>query len=243
MAWKVTASDTVERSLRRGNDAESEIVLRIVVLMSIQLGPEYGSDMTGIVSLMRTILIDSKASLAVRCACATALAICIFNGEFEREVNLQALDALSSVCLSAKSRWAANTASLFCASINAWAFLLLKASSHYLQETLKQDIARVCAYLENSQLEVRIVAGETLALLYEMARDVYGEDFRPANHRSTLLELQNMSTDSVKYRAKRDRRLQRASFREIMSGIKVDGGILFKIDMCQALNYFLPQDW
>ena len=68
---------------------------------------------------------------------------------------------------------------------------------------------------------MRIATGETLALLYELGRELNGEDFRPPNHHNSIELLEMLASDSLKYRAKRDRRVQRSSFRQILAAIKV----------------------
>lgn len=74
--------------------------------------------------------------------------------------------------------------------------------------------------LESSHLEVRLSAGEAIALIYELGREFstdFQEDFTPE-----LVEtLRGLATDSHKYRAKKDRKQQRASFRDILRFIEV----------------------
>lgn len=59
-----------------------------------------------------------------------------------------------------------------------------------------------------------------MAVIYESANEVM-DDFKPPLHQHILGLLENLATESVKYRAKRERRLQRASFRDILSAVKV----------------------
>lgn len=84
-----------------------------------------------------------------------------------------------------------------------------------------RDLSRLCEYLESTQVDVRIAAGEAFAVLYELAGELYSDGFHPPTHQKTLEMLQEMSHDSSKHHNKRDRRVQRASFRDIYSAVKV----------------------
>lgn len=76
-------------------------------------------------------------------------------------------------------------------------------------------------YLESTHVDVRIAVGEALAVVYELAGELYSDGFRPPTHQKTLDVLQEMSHDSAKHHNKRDRRVQRASFRDIYAAVKV----------------------
>lgn len=74
--------------------------------------------------------------------------------------------------------------------------------------------------LESPHLDVRMAAGEALALVYESGREEnlsFEEDFA-LEIADTLKQL---ATDSHKYRAKKDRKQQRATFRDILQFIEV----------------------
>jgi len=68
-------------------------------------------------------------------------------------------------------------------------------------------------------VDMRIAAGEALALLYELQRDADSVTIDKDTHRSLCTTLHSLATDGQKSRAKRDLRLQRSSFREIASFI------------------------
>lgn len=74
--------------------------------------------------------------------------------------------------------------------------------------------------LNSPHLDVRISAGEALAVIFELGREVsdnYEQDWA-----LELVEvLKELATDSNKYRAKKDRKQQRASFRDILHYIEV----------------------
>lgn len=66
---------------------------------------------------------------------------------------------------------------------------------------------------------MRLAAGEALATVFELGRAYnanFGEDFIP----DLVDTLRQLATDSHKYRAKKDRKQQRATFRDILHYIE-----------------------
>ena len=68
-------------------------------------------------------------------------------------------------------------------------------------------------------VNLKVIAGEVLALMYEMGRDV-DKDFGGASNGLCDL-LRDLATDGSKHVAKKDRRVQRAGFRDILRAIEV----------------------
>lgn len=83
-----------------------------------------------------------------------------------------------------------------------------------------RSLEQLSELLESPHLDVRMSAGEALALIFELGRmesDDFAEDFA-MDLTDTLKQL---ATDSHKYRAKKDRKQQRATFRDILQFIEV----------------------
>ena len=73
--------------------------------------------------------------------------------------------------------------------------------------------------LENDDLNLRIAAGEVIALIYELGRDV-DENFDAFV--SGLYDLlKELATDSSRYKAKREKKQQRSIFRDILKTVEV----------------------
>jgi hypothetical protein len=75
--------------------------------------------------------------------------------------------------------------------------------------------------LRSPHLEIRMTAGETIALILELGRehdDDFLEDFLP----DLVDATKQLATDSQKFRAKRDRRTQRATFRDVLRYVEED---------------------
>lgn len=87
------------------------------------------------------------------------------------------------------------------------------------------SLNRLRELLESPHLDVRLSAGEALAVIFELGRD-FSCDYEQ-NWALDLIEiLKELATDSNKYRAKKDRKQQRANFRDILHYIEVGSYIV-----------------
>lgn len=89
------------------------------------------------------------------------------------------------------------------------------------QQTTLPAIKNLLGLLQSAHLDVRMIAGEIFALLFESGRaqdDDFLEDYLP-----DLIDItKKLATDSHKFRAKRDRKTQRATFRDVLHYIEED---------------------
>ena len=83
-----------------------------------------------------------------------------------------------------------------------------------------RHLRRMTNLLETTDLNVRIAAGESLALMYEMARDFNKDFIGDSNGLCDL--LRDLATDGNKHKAKKDLRQQRSSFRDILKTVEVN---------------------
>ena len=73
--------------------------------------------------------------------------------------------------------------------------------------------------LENGDLSLRLATGEVIALIYETGRQI-DDDFDV--YVDGLYDLlKELATDSSKYRAKREKKQQRSTFRDILKTVEV----------------------
>ena len=84
---------------------------------------------------------------------------------------------------------------------------------------------RLVALLDCSDEDLRIGAGEAIAVIYEGARffdeDFGFEDATDADADELCDKLRQLATDSNKFRAKKDRKQQRSSFRDVLRAVEV----------------------
>lgn len=83
-----------------------------------------------------------------------------------------------------------------------------------------RSLNQLSELLTSPNLEVRLAAGEALAIAFELGREC-SEDFADEFVTDLVDTLRQLATDSHKYRAKKDRKQQRATFRDILHYIEV----------------------
>ncbi len=73
--------------------------------------------------------------------------------------------------------------------------------------------------LETGDLSLRIATGEVIALIYELGRDI-DENFD--GYINGLYDLlKELATDSSRHKAKREKKQQRSTFRDILKTVEV----------------------
>lgn len=78
---------------------------------------------------------------------------------------------------------------------------------------------KLCGFLASNLVDVRVAVGEALAVLHELGVENVDEEFRFANHPQLRQQLDQMAGDSAKYHAKKDKRLQKWTFRQCIDAI------------------------
>lgn len=118
-----------------------------------------------------------------------------------------------------------------------------RSRAKYLVDEAKITVVKkLLRLLDHESPEVRTAVGETIALLYE-ARDIdmenrssyTDEDDEQAEERSyeltddILVKLQQLSTESSKKKSKKERKMDRASFRDILATVEEGSGVKEKL--------------
>lgn len=86
--------------------------------------------------------------------------------------------------------------------------------------TFYSSINNLIGLLQSPHVEVRMACGEIIAVMLECGR-MFDEDFMDM-YLSDLIELTtDLAKDSQKFRAKKERKAQRASFRDVLRYLEV----------------------
>uniref|UniRef100_A0A5S6QYG2 Interferon-related developmental regulator N-terminal domain-containing protein n=1 Tax=Trichuris muris TaxID=70415 RepID=A0A5S6QYG2_TRIMR len=219
--WHLTFADNLERSSRKGNCVEVDLALRLVALLVLQTSTVDSEAVCRLTNTMKAMLTDGGQSMQLRARCATSLGICAFGIIEEPDEIISVVEALHSVWTHTKiGTSGASEAKLFCAALSSWALLVTAFPKRSLEEAILTNVPKVCAFLGSPSVDIRICAGETLALLYELAESMHSVRYEPPNDATTLATLQRLSTESTKHIGKKDKRNQRATFRDIHAAVK-----------------------
>lgn len=85
---------------------------------------------------------------------------------------------------------------------------------------LYRSIGNLLGMLESPHLDVRMAVGESLALILESGRE-HDENFLDEHLPRLIDATKLLATDSNKFRAKRDRKTQKATFRDVLRYLEV----------------------
>jgi len=239
---QMTICDIVERSLKKGKGAEIEASAKLSVLLGLQLhDPE--EVYKECKALMTQIVNDKTASPAARGSVATSLAgLCFLGGgEMAEVVNtMSVLENIFSASYS-KAEWSLpsfppEVTALHSACLSAWSLLLTLQSSGEVYRIANPLIQKFHGLLASSDVELRITAGEAIALILEFAYD-YDEDFEIEDMETLIQTLKSLATDSSKSRSKKDRKEQRSSFRDILRAVEEGDPPSEKVKFGQEVLY------
>lgn len=226
---RLTLSDCLERSLKKGSGEEQAAAASVFALLCIQLGgggeAEEGFRMLR--PTLTSILMDGSASIAARQSCARSLGMCCYVSAAEDGEDLiKSLALLESVFMSSyPSREGTlptpkpGSSGLHSAALQAWSLLVTLCPASRLKVLLHLHLPKLQACLQSSDVNYRIAVGETIALLVELGREI-DEDFEVDDSESLCESLKSLATDGNKHRAKNDRRKQRSIFREVLHYIE-----------------------
>ncbi|XP_077487842.1 interferon-related developmental regulator 1 isoform X1 [Amblyomma americanum] len=216
-----TVCDLVERGLRKGRGEEQGVSATLAALACVHYGA--GEESAGLFQTLRqpltTLLLDAAQAPPVRAKCATAIGLCCFVAESDNYPVVQScMESLWQALSGAKPSTGSTPASvLHGASLLAWGLLLTVAPVDRLLALAKSSMGRLQELLESPDLDLRIAAGEVIAIIYEVARD-YDDNFEEPPD-ALCNQLRQLATDSQKFRAKKERRQQRSTFRDVYRAV------------------------
>ncbi|KAK6176757.1 hypothetical protein SNE40_014996 [Patella caerulea] len=226
MDRKVTLSDSLTRCLRKGKGDEQALAATCFCLLFTQLGTDVEDIFNEIRPLMLSLMADNSVNLKARSKCALALAISSFLACDEIEQVKSVMKALEDVFRNSyrkgdKSVPTHNpeTCHFHSQALQAWCLLLSIAPTFIVNDIVSSHLVKLPDLLYSKDLDVKISAGETIAMMYELARET-NEDFEGDDIDNLCDLLKNLATDCQKSQARKERKQQRSSFRDILRTIE-----------------------
>uniref|UniRef100_A0A8C8AJ59 Interferon related developmental regulator 2 n=1 Tax=Otus sunia TaxID=257818 RepID=A0A8C8AJ59_9STRI len=222
---RLMLTDSLERCLKKGKGEEQALAGTVLTLLCLQMGsgPEGEEVFRSLKPLLVSVLTDSTASPGARQSCATALGMCCYIAAADLEDLVSCLSCLEGIFSppSAGEGGSAPTqhGPLHCSALQSWSLLLTICPPSHIKSVLDNRWLKLPPLLSSSSVALRILAGETIALVFELAQDVE-EDLCHQDTEFLRAQLKVLATESNKYRAKTDRRKQRSIFRDILRFIE-----------------------
>ncbi|KAH8334600.1 hypothetical protein KR059_012110, partial [Drosophila kikkawai] len=231
---KMTLMDFVEKSIRRGKGQEQVWGARLAPLLVLQLGGDEGFSKTMNQFLLTTVQ-DKSVGFDARAKCCTALGLLSFLACEDVGELVQLMQYFEAIFAGSYLRGddktpvsvTAEAGTLHAEALSAWGLLLtLIPSGDFVSlmttgQNMFPSIKKFLGLLQSTHLDVRMAAGETIALILESGR-AHDEDFLEEDIAELCEAVKQLATDSHKYRAKRDRKAQRATFRDVLRYLEED---------------------
>jgi len=221
---KITICDLIDKSLKKGKGAEMEAAAKLSILLALQLhdSEEVYKELQG---LLVQVVTDETANPTVRAALASSLGgLCFLGGgELSEVVNIMnTLEGIFSASFS-KPEWSLPSfpqeiQALHYSCLTAWSLLLTLLSSEEVHRQADSTVTKLRGLLLSSDVDIRIAAGEAIALVLEFAYD-HNEEYEPEDLDNLIDTIKELATDSSKSRSKKDRKEQRHIFRDILRGV------------------------
>uniref|UniRef100_A0A3B4TZZ1 Interferon-related developmental regulator 1 n=1 Tax=Seriola dumerili TaxID=41447 RepID=A0A3B4TZZ1_SERDU len=200
---RMTITDSIERCLKKGKGEEQRAAASLACLLCIQLGSGIESEevLKTLKPIFKNILADGSANIQARQAVSTYL--------FSHDHCCFLVDG---TCPSISPQ----TSQLYTNALLSWALLLTICTASQLKDILRKYLPKLPRLLESEDVNMRIAAGETIALLFELARDMDTFD----DWDELCDKLNALATDCNKHRAKTDKRKQRSVFRDVLKAVE-----------------------
>lgn len=229
---RATIMDIIEKSLKRGKGQEQALAARMAALLLIQLQGDEEVVKT-LAPLLQNIALDKAGNSDARAKCCLSLALLHYLGGDDVGdliILCQLFEGIFSGSYlkkdSTPSAATADAGTLHAAALGAWGLLLTLIPSGDVVSLIETkqilgSFKSLMGLLSSQHLDVRMTAGEAIALLLECGRG-HDEEFLD-EYTDELVEMtKQLATDSQKFRAKRDRKQQRATFRDVLHYVEED---------------------
>uniref|UniRef100_A0A8C2VP48 Interferon-related developmental regulator 1 n=1 Tax=Chinchilla lanigera TaxID=34839 RepID=A0A8C2VP48_CHILA len=173
---RMTLTDSVEHCLKKGKSDEQRAAAALASILCIQLGPGIESEeiLKTLGPILKKIICDGTASIQARQTCATCFGVCSFIATDDITELYSTLDCLENVFTKSYLKdkdgngiCSAPSTALHISSLLSWTLLLTICP---ISEVKRLEILLSC-----DDVNMRIAAGESLALLFELAREMESE--------------------------------------------------------------------
>lgn len=225
---RMTITDSIERCLKKGKGEEQRAAASLACLLCIQLGSGIESEevFKSLKPIFKNILSDGTANIQARQAVATSLGLCTLVAEDDILDVYATMRSFESLFTRSYARedggrpaLSPQTSLLHTNALLSWALLLTICSASQLKDVIRRHLPKLPRLLESEDVNMRIAAGETIALLFELARDMDPE-FESDQWEPLCVKLSSLATDCNKHRAKTDKRKQRSVFRDVLRAVE-----------------------
>ncbi|KAG8142908.1 hypothetical protein E2320_006097 [Naja naja] len=177
---RITLTDSIERCIKKGKGDEQCAAAGLACLLCIQLGSGTESEevFKTLAPLLKKILCDVSASMKARQASATCLGVCCFIATEDIMELYFTMECLESIFTKSYQKErnqngisSTHNTGLYISTLLAWTLLLTICPMNEVKKKLEIHLHKFPSLLSCDDVNLRIAAGETLAVLFELARE------------------------------------------------------------------------
>jgi len=225
---RMTITDSIERCLKKGKGEEQRAAASLACLLCIQLGSGMESEEVykSLKPIFKNILSDGSANILARQQVATSLGLCTLVAEDDILDVFATMESFENLFTKSYVRadgsrpsLSPQTTILHTNALLSWALLLTICTASQIKDIIHKHLPKLPRLLESDDVNMRIAAGETIALLFELARDI-NPDFDCDESELLCEKLGALATECNKYRAKTDKKKQRSVFRDVLKAVE-----------------------
>ena len=243
---RLTIQDIIEKSLKKGKCNEQSAAANLASSLCIQLRGEADDMYRDIKPILTTIMTDRTSSSSARISVANTLGnICFLAAPAITEV--QAVMESFEQIFASNRTVDPNLLALSTATLSSWTLLATVLPLSMAHDLLIKHAELFGKLLDAPDVDLRIAAGEAIAVLYEYLADTdegggsdgeveeveINDDLAKVELERVIgnlaPKLKQLSTDSQKFRSKKDRKEQKSSFRDILRTIEEGDGYYEKV--------------
>lgn len=218
------------KSLKKGKSNEQILAANVLMLTLVQLGPS-PTDTNAIFADSRQILTelidDEKVDAEVRAECVKCLALAVFLINENSTDTISILEKFANIFSNsfAKGDGTLRTHSpkvyeLHAAALSSWCFLLCTMPLHFVNKLSQKYVPHFQDFLRSPDIDLRIVAGETISFLHELAQLDSHSSLACFEDENLLESLRALVSESSKFKSKKEKKQQRSSFRDILKTLE-----------------------
>lgn len=227
----------------------------VAALTCVTLGGRDEGVMEEVKSMLLTVVNDGTTGALIRSKIAMSLGVITFitDDAASRNGSTSGLVMDSMISIFSASFYKGNgvipiftpaVSALHTCALNTWTLLLTTCSIDTVLQLSEKWSCKIAQLLDSPDLDLRLSAGETLATIHEILTG-WNPSYELERCDLLLEKLTSLATDGSKYRAKKDRRIQRSIFRDVLRLIQ--GSDLDQPTIYQVIRFgrerLLIQSW
>lgn len=226
-----TLFDGLEKIIRKSKEVEQLYAIRVFETFIIQVGNPFVTKEIGrIREIFEPIYRNSSICPKIREAALSVISIAYF---FSSELNWNdiktSMEFIEHIFRASYLKGDGNHPNikpeifpLHVTALECWSLLFTMIPTQMILDIVSPILQKFHQLLKSLDVDIRITAGESIALIYERIRNEVNSRFKGNDYSLLVAELELLATDGLKSRSKNERKKQRQSFRDIYTAIQTE---------------------